>query len=148
MNAHTRLKPPPPGFAEIYIRWGWRGVETFFGSRTACNKRWIEQHGPELKQARQTYRQALARQEQHKMTRIDHTAFAARCTSEFLITTLTDGREIWAPLEWFPVLESAHPAERIGCKVIDNGETLHWPALGENVSVRFLLGTKGGVSDV
>ena len=28
MNESRRRKPPPAGFAETFIRWGWRGVET------------------------------------------------------------------------------------------------------------------------
>lgn len=53
-------KPPPPGFAESFIRWGWRGVETIFGSRTACNVRWVEECGGEdLKGRRLMYRAKL-----------------------------------------------------------------------------------------
>lgn len=51
-----RLKPAPPGFAEVFIRWGWRGVETVFGSRTECNKRWLAQCGGDsLVQQRRAY---------------------------------------------------------------------------------------------
>jgi hypothetical protein len=58
--AHSRQKPPPPGFAETFVRWGWRGVETVFGSRTACNKRWIRECGGcELIERRREYRQRL-----------------------------------------------------------------------------------------
>ena len=60
MTATTRQKPPPPGFAETFVRWGWRGVETVFGSRTACNKRWIcESGGSTLIAERREYRQRL-----------------------------------------------------------------------------------------
>lgn len=57
---HGRRKPPPPGFAETFIRWGWRGVETVFGSRTDCNKRWvIECGGCALIAERRLYRERL-----------------------------------------------------------------------------------------
>lgn len=60
MNCTARQKPPPPGFAEMFVRWGWRGVETAFGSRTACNKRWIaECGGTDLLNQRREYRERL-----------------------------------------------------------------------------------------
>lgn len=56
----NRRKPAPPGFAETFIRWGWRGVETVFGSRTGCNKRWVQECGGCLLVAeRRLYRQRL-----------------------------------------------------------------------------------------
>lgn len=56
----TRRKPPPPGFAETFIRWGWRGVETVFGARTSCNKRWVQELGGcNLIQRRLEYRMKL-----------------------------------------------------------------------------------------
>jgi hypothetical protein len=55
-----RQKPPPPGFAETFVRWGWRGVETVFGARTSCNKRWLAQCGGcSLIAERREYRQRL-----------------------------------------------------------------------------------------
>ncbi len=51
-----KLKPAPPGFAEVFIRWGWRGVETVYGSRTECNKRWLSEcGGAAVVQQRQAY---------------------------------------------------------------------------------------------
>jgi hypothetical protein len=53
-------KPVPDGFAETFVRWGWRGVETFFGARTSVNRRWIvEAGGGELLEQRRRYREAL-----------------------------------------------------------------------------------------
>ena len=55
-----RRKPPPAGFAETFVRWGWRGIETVFGSRTGCNKRWIAECGGEqLLSERRQYRRHL-----------------------------------------------------------------------------------------
>lgn len=56
----TRRKPPPEGFAEMFIRWGWRGIETAYGARTSCNKRWVgECGGVQLLAERRQYRQRL-----------------------------------------------------------------------------------------
>lgn len=55
-----RLKPAPPGFAEVFVRWGWRGVETTFGAHTRCNKRWVRECGGfRLIAERRSYRQRL-----------------------------------------------------------------------------------------
>jgi hypothetical protein len=59
----SRQKPPPPGFPETFVRWGWRGVETVFGARTSCNKRWVNEcGGGELIAERREYRQRLRSQ--------------------------------------------------------------------------------------
>lgn len=56
----TRRKAAPAGFAETFVRWGWRGVETAFGARTGCNKRWVQEcGGPDLKQQRREYRRMV-----------------------------------------------------------------------------------------
>lgn len=54
-RAH-RHKPPPPGFEESFVRWGWRGVETIFGSGTHRNVRWVDEcGGDQLKARRKQY---------------------------------------------------------------------------------------------
>jgi hypothetical protein len=53
-------KPVPEGFSETFIRFGWRGIETFYGARTSVNRRWIDEAGgPSLMEARRRYRDAL-----------------------------------------------------------------------------------------
>jgi hypothetical protein len=54
--------------------------------------------------------------------------------------TLTDGREISAPLAWFPRLRDASDAQRANWRLIGHGEGVHWPDLDEDVSVNALLG--------
>jgi Protein of unknown function (DUF2442) len=54
--------------------------------------------------------------------------------------TLTDGREVSAPLAWFPRLRDASNAQRANWRLIGQGEGVHWPNLDEDVSVNPLLG--------
>ncbi len=53
---------------------------------------------------------------------------------------LSDGRELSAPLAWFPLLRDATPAQRQNWELIGQGHGLHWPDLDEDISVRALLG--------
>ena len=53
---------------------------------------------------------------------------------------LDDGREISAPLAWFPRLRDASDAQRANWRLIGHGEGVHWPDLDEDVSVNALLG--------
>jgi hypothetical protein len=53
---------------------------------------------------------------------------------------LTDGREISAPIEWFPRLRDASPEQRGNWRLIGQGEGIHWPDIDEDVSVNALLG--------
>jgi hypothetical protein len=47
---------------------------------------------------------------------------------------LDDGREISAPLAWFPRLRDASDAQRANWRLIGRGEGVHWPDLDEDVS--------------
>jgi hypothetical protein len=53
---------------------------------------------------------------------------------------LADGREISAPLAWFPRLRDASDTQRANWRLIGRGEGVHWPDLDEDVSVNALLG--------
>jgi hypothetical protein len=59
--------------------------------------------------------------------------------ADTLIVHLEDGRTISAPLEWFPRLRDASPAERGQWRLIGRGIGIHWEALDEDLSVRGLL---------
>ncbi|MBB3928837.1 hypothetical protein GGR43_004582 [Sphingobium jiangsuense] len=88
---HQR-KPCPPGFAEVFIVGGWRGVETVFGSRTSCNKRWVEEcGGSDLKAQRQAYlagrrlyREMIRRKPRKPQARAPHIGPPVRAAIEFL----------------------------------------------------------------
>ena len=53
---------------------------------------------------------------------------------------LAGGREISAPLAWFPRLRDASDAQRANWRLIGHGESVHWPDLDEDMSVNALLG--------
>ena len=62
---------------------------------------------------------------------------------ETLIVDLEDGRQIAAPLAWFPRLAAAGDKERSNWELIGHGIGIHWPDLDEDISVENLLGTRG-----
>ena len=70
----------------------------------------------------------------------DPVAVAADVTDDALRIVLSDGRELLAPLAWFPRLRDATPAQRARWEPIGRGHGLHWPDLDEDISVRTLLG--------
>jgi hypothetical protein len=64
-----------------------------------------------------------------------------RFAGDLLYVGLEDGREIGAPLAWFPRLAAATPEQRARWQFIGRGIGLHWPELDEDLSVAGLLGT-------
>jgi hypothetical protein len=60
-------------------------------------------------------------------------------TDDELAVTLADGRRVLAPLEWFPRLLRATPAQRNNWRLIGRGVGIHRPDLDEDVSVKSLL---------
>jgi Protein of unknown function (DUF2442) len=61
------------------------------------------------------------------------------CTADELVVTLADGRKVSAPLEWFPRLLRATPAQRAKWRLIGRGVGIHWDDVDEDISVRSLL---------
>jgi hypothetical protein len=53
---------------------------------------------------------------------------------------LSDGREISAPLDWFPRLRHATDEQRQQWELIGRGVGIHWEAIDEDISVAGLLG--------
>jgi hypothetical protein len=62
-----------------------------------------------------------------------------RVSEDALTVDLADGRTITVPLAWFPRLAHGTPAEHADCRLIGNGEGIHWPQLDEDISVGSLL---------
>ena len=60
-------------------------------------------------------------------------------TDDELVVTLADGRSVSAPLEWFPRLLRATPAQRTNWSLIGRGVGIHWEDVDEDISVRSLL---------
>ena len=52
---------------------------------------------------------------------------------------LADGRRISAPLDWFPRLLQATPAQRRKWELIGRGIGIHWPEIDEDLSIAGLL---------
>jgi hypothetical protein len=71
--------------------------------------------------------------------RLDATAVDVTVTDERLIVTLADGRELSAPLAWFPRLSEATREQRQKWRLIGRGHGIHWPEVDEDISVVSLL---------
>jgi hypothetical protein len=67
-------------------------------------------------------------------------ATAVWFAGDLLWLRLADGRELGAPLEWFPRLAGAAAAQRDRWELTEQGFGIHWPDLDEDVSVLALLG--------
>jgi hypothetical protein len=59
--------------------------------------------------------------------------------SVLLRVALADGREIAAPIEWFPRLRDATPEQRNAWELIGGGYGIHWEDIDEDISVPSLL---------
>ena len=71
--------------------------------------------------------------------RFDATAIAVSFDKDLLHVILADGRQLAAPLEWFPRLRDATPAQRERWRFIGRGHGIHWPDIDEDISVEGLL---------
>jgi hypothetical protein len=60
-------------------------------------------------------------------------------TPDSIKVLLADGREISAPLEWFPRLRDANEKQRKNWRLIGKGVGIHWPEVDEDISVKSLL---------
>ncbi len=63
-------------------------------------------------------------------------------TADALHVVLADGREVSAPLTWFPRLHNATEEQRTQWRLIGGGIGIHWPAIDEDISVESLLSTR------
>jgi len=73
---------------------------------------------------------------------VEPLAIEVSCTDDSLRVTLADGREISAPLVWFPRLQKATPDERKEWRLIGGGIGIHWESVDEDISVESLLRLK------
>ena len=70
----------------------------------------------------------------------DPAAIDVRIDESAISVTLADGREITAPMAWFPKLRDATREQRDNWRLIGRGEGIHWADLDEDVSIGSLLG--------
>lgn len=71
--------------------------------------------------------------------KVDATAVEVTVTDERLTVILADGRELSAPLAWFPRVLEATDAQRRNWRFIGRGKGIHWPEIDEDISVASLL---------
>lgn len=62
-----------------------------------------------------------------------------RFNDDAMMVRLSDGREISVPLEWFPRLRDATPAQRNNWRFIAKGIGMHWEEIDEDIAVSTLL---------
>jgi hypothetical protein len=77
---------------------------------------------------------------------LDHTICEVMIDRRTLCVEFVDGRQVCAPLEWFPLLSAAAPADRDDFRIADDGLSVSWPKLGERVSAEFLLARRQSVA--
>ena len=73
-------------------------------------------------------------------SRVDDVSF----TPDSLAVRLKDGRQISAPLDWFPRIKSASAADRGAWEPCAAGHGIHWPKIDEHLSVDGLLRVTSG----
>lgn len=71
--------------------------------------------------------------------KFDDRATSVTFTKTLLHFILADGREISAPLEWFPRLRNASELDKNNWRLIGHGIGVHWPSIDEDISVRSLM---------
>ena len=69
----------------------------------------------------------------------DASAVDVKFDEDSLRVQLADGREISAPLAYFPRLLDATPEQRNKWQIIGGGYGINWEELDEDISVRGLL---------
>jgi len=63
-------------------------------------------------------------------------------TADTLRVRLADGREVSAPLAWFPRLQKATSKQKHRWRLIGGGIGIHWDAVDEDISIESLLATR------
>jgi hypothetical protein len=71
--------------------------------------------------------------------KIDPLATNVNFDDNYLIVTLSDGREIKIPLEWYPKLRRATKEQLKSWRLIGNGVGIHWEKLDEDLSIEGFL---------
>jgi hypothetical protein len=72
-------------------------------------------------------------------TIVDSRVADVRISATTLTVALRDGREISAPLDWFPRLRGASAQDRAVWEPAAAGHGIHWPRIDEDLSIDGLL---------
>lgn len=75
--------------------------------------------------------------------RIEPLAVDVSFSPDALHVVLADGREVSAPLEWFPRLRAATSEQKRNWRLIGKGIGIHWEDVDEDISVESLLAVRG-----
>lgn len=67
-------------------------------------------------------------------------AIQVQVEAERIMVQLADGRQVSAPLSWFPRLQAGTPEQQAEWRLIGEGTGIHWETLDEDISVAGLLG--------
>lgn len=67
------------------------------------------------------------------------TAKSLKFDNEMMHVFLSDGRILSVPLIFFPLLHKATPKQRKKFEIDDDGSSIHWPELDEDLSVSILV---------
>lgn len=73
----------------------------------------------------------------------DLRARSVEFTANELVVTLSDGRKIATPLDWYPRLKRASAAQRKNFEIMSMG--IHWPEIDEDLSIAGMLKGRGAV---
>lgn len=77
----------------------------------------------------------------------DPLAVHVRLRSGRFTVDLDDGRSLAVPLDWFPRLAHAKPAERRNWQLLGGGYAIEWPDLDEHIGIEGLVaGRRSGES--
>lgn len=71
--------------------------------------------------------------------KVEALARDVRFTKDAIHVLLADGREVSAPLQWFPRLLRATSKQRAQWELIGDGIGIHWPLVDEDIEVESLL---------
>jgi hypothetical protein len=74
--------------------------------------------------------------------RFEPLAIDVKVTAHALQVVLADGREVSAPLAWFPRLSNASEHQRNNWRLIGGGIGIHWPEIDEDISVECLIAVR------
>jgi Protein of unknown function (DUF2442) len=72
-------------------------------------------------------------------TEITPRAADVSTTDDEFVVRLVDGRTIIVPLAWYPRLLHATREQRAEYRLLEDGESIHWPQIDEDLTVAGLL---------